>query len=89
MTNHDYTAFDPAKWVAVAWGDLKFGVLDRLVAKDSKRRKVVHEGDQRKKGKRKKLKVTDPWKDFVGFEVLLGCRTTVWTRSRPTFGGGL
>ena len=70
LTNHDYTAFDPAKRVAVAWGDLKFGVLDRLVAKaklfhqhlsDLKRRKVVHEDDQRKKGKRKKLKVTDPW----------------------------
>ena len=25
----------------------------------------------------------------MGFEVLLGCRTTVWTRSRLTFGGGL
>ena len=42
----------------------------------------------RKKGKRKKLKVTDPWYDFVGFEVLLGCRSVVWTRSRLTFGGG-
>ena len=70
LKNHDYTAFDPAKRVAVAWRDLKFGVLDRLVAKaklfhqhlsDLKRVKVVHEDDQRKKGKRKKLKVTDPW----------------------------
>ena len=42
----------------------------------------------RTKGKRKKLKVTDPWQDFVGFEVLLGCRSVVWTRSRLTFGGG-
>ena len=25
LTNHDYTAFDPAKRVAVAWEDLKFG----------------------------------------------------------------
>ena len=31
LTNHDCTAFDPAKRVAVAWGDLKFGVLDRPV----------------------------------------------------------
>ena len=70
LTNLDCAAFDPGKRVAVAWEDLKFWVLDCLVAKanlfhqhllDLKQRKVVDEGEQLKKGKRKKLKVTDPW----------------------------
>ena len=53
--DHDYTSFDPAKRVMVAWEDFKIWVMDRFVTNaklfhqhfsDLKRGKVVHEGDQ-------------------------------------------
>ena len=70
LTNHDYSAFTPARRVPVVWSDLRFGVLRDLLGKaedfydELKAIKKVEKGKYRAvagKAKKQRLRESDPW----------------------------